>query len=148
MGRRHYIALAAMLVMLAGVAVWQGLREREPVYQGKRLSFWLESLYKAKGNQDEVDRAEQPIRNIGTNALPVLIERLHAQDSRMKQLVMKWARKQKLVHFHFTLDRVRRDEAIGGYAALGPMARGQIPRLSDTLVHNPFPGVGEPLRWC
>ncbi len=43
MRKRVYIALAVLLVTLAGVMAWQGLRERErePVYQGKRLSVWL-----------------------------------------------------------------------------------------------------------
>jgi hypothetical protein len=44
MRRRVYIALAVLLVMLAGVIAWQVLRLREPVYQGKRLSYWLEIL--------------------------------------------------------------------------------------------------------
>ena len=66
--KRVQVALAILLVMLAGVIAWQAMRLREPVYQGKRLSFWLESLCKAVGNQDEVDRAEQAIRHVGTNA--------------------------------------------------------------------------------
>ena len=36
------IALAVLLVATAGVIVWQGLREREPIYQGKPLSVWLQ----------------------------------------------------------------------------------------------------------
>jgi hypothetical protein len=43
---RIYIALAVLLVMLAGVIGWQVLRppEREAAYQGKPLSVWLKSL--------------------------------------------------------------------------------------------------------
>jgi hypothetical protein len=39
--KRVQIALAVVLVILAGVIGWQGLRLREPVYQGRRLSDWL-----------------------------------------------------------------------------------------------------------
>ncbi len=39
MPKRVYIALAVLLVILAGVIAWQGLRERKPVYHfGKELS--------------------------------------------------------------------------------------------------------------
>ena len=42
MRKRVYIALAVLLVTLAGVIAWQVRRLREPVYQGEPLSFWLE----------------------------------------------------------------------------------------------------------
>ena len=41
MRNRVRIALAVLLVALVGGIIWQALREREPVYQGKRLSVWL-----------------------------------------------------------------------------------------------------------
>jgi hypothetical protein len=43
MQERVYIALAVVLVTLAGVIAWQMLHLREPVYEGKRLSSWLEA---------------------------------------------------------------------------------------------------------
>jgi len=45
MRKRVHIALAVVLVMLAGLITWQGLRKpepkREPVYHGKGLRAWL-----------------------------------------------------------------------------------------------------------
>jgi len=41
MRKRVKIALAVLLVAIAGVIAWQALRPRESVYQGKRLSLWL-----------------------------------------------------------------------------------------------------------
>jgi hypothetical protein len=41
MRKRVRIALAVLLVAGLGVPLWQVLREREPVYQGTRLSVWL-----------------------------------------------------------------------------------------------------------
>jgi hypothetical protein len=141
MRKRVHFALAVLLVILAGGSTWQGLREREPVYQGKRLSFWLESVYKAVGNQDGVDRAEQAIRHIGTNALPALIEGLHARYTPLKQTMVEWVQKQKLVHFSFKSAYQRRFEAILGYEALGPLASAQVPSLMDTLTNDPSPDV-------
>jgi HEAT repeat protein len=137
MRKRVQFALAVLLVILAGVGVWQVLRLRGPVYQGKRLSFWLEILYKEILSGSYDDRNFQPIRHIGTNALPVLIERIRAQDTRLKQEMMTWAQKQKLIHFHFKSADQRRNEAVWGYGALGPLARAQVPSLIATLTNDP-----------
>ncbi|MGO8928123.1 MAG: HEAT repeat domain-containing protein [Limisphaerales bacterium] len=135
---------------------WQVLRlpEREPVYQGKRLSVWLETYsqemmtshhYVGPEEQaiwlHQIDSVEQAIRHIGTNALPVLIVRLRAQDTLLKELMMTSADKQKLVHFHFKSADQRRGEAVWGYEALGPLARAQVPSLITTLTNDRSPMV-------
>jgi HEAT repeat protein len=147
MRRWVYIALAIVLVVIAGVGVWQGLREREPVYQGRRLNVWLEILHREKLAHLD-DRAKQAIRHIGTNALPVLIERLRTHDTPLKQLIMKWAQKQAFVHFHFNSADERRPEAIWGYEALGPLASAQVPSLSATLTNDPSPKVRIAAVWA
>jgi hypothetical protein len=141
MWKRVYIALAVLFVAVVSVMVWQGPREPEPVYQGKRLSVWLENLYKATTSAISDHRAEHAIRQIGTNALPMLIARLRARDTPLKQMVMKWAQKQKLVHFHFKSAFQRRQEAILGYDALGPLASVQVFSLSGILTNDPSPDV-------
>lgn len=73
MRKRVYVALALLLVMLAGVSAWQGLRLREPVYEGKPLSLSLETLRKERANGND-HYARPAIRHMRTNALPVLIE--------------------------------------------------------------------------
>jgi len=140
MRKRVQVALAVLLVVFAGVIAWQVLRLREPVYQGKRLSFWLERLTGAvnRRNQNERDGAEQALRHIGTNALPVLIERLTAQDGRLKQLMTTLGEKHKLLPFHLKSAEQRRIEAVCGYEALGPLASDQVSRLIDMLDHDPF----------
>jgi hypothetical protein len=148
MRKRVHIALAVLLVMLAGVSAWLGLREREPVYQEKRLSFWLENLHRERMARRQDERDVEAIRQIGTNALPVLIKRLHAQDTRLKQLIMTWAKKQRLVHFHFKSADERRYEAVCGYEALGPLAVVQVQSLSDTLTSTPSPGVRQAAAWA
>jgi hypothetical protein len=72
MRKRVQIALAMLLVLLAGVIAWQVLRlpERkpEPVYQGKRLSVWLDILFR-EGASVSSNSLVQAIRHMGTNAL-------------------------------------------------------------------------------
>lgn len=152
MPMRVKIVLAVVLVALAGVIAWQVLRKREPVYQGKPLSFWLKIPMQEEGlgpqRLPELEvhyykelNAPAAIRQIGTNALPLLIERLQAQDTRLKQLMMRWAREQKFVHFPFKSADQHRNEAIRGYEALGPLASAQVPTLADMVSHDPSPSV-------
>ncbi|MGO8929755.1 MAG: HEAT repeat domain-containing protein [Limisphaerales bacterium] len=158
MRKRVQIALAVLLVALAGVIAWQvfhASRERRLLaYQGKRLSVWLDA-YREKTEaphpyvgpdeqaawNHEIEILEDAIRHIGTNALPVLIERLHAHDTALKKFIMAIADKQKLVHFHFKSAQQRRHEAVLGYSALGPLASAHVPSLSDTLTTDPSPEI-------
>ena len=149
MRKRVYIALAIVLVMLAGVIAWQvrqASREREPVYQGKPLSVWLEVLYEARAGPNQAGRstAEQAVRHIGTNALPVLTERFRAHDTRLKQLMVTWMNRQNFLPFHLKSANRRRYEAVMGCEALGALA---IPNLVDTLTNNSSPSVREAAAW-
>lgn len=141
MRKWHQIALAVLLLAVLAVLGWQIFRLREPVYQGKALSVWLETLTKEglRGNFNE--SSADPIRQIGTNALPVLIEILRAHDTRFKQVLMAWAQKQTLVHFHFRSADQRRPDAVRGYEALGSLASAQVPVLMDCLTNDPSPKV-------
>jgi hypothetical protein len=140
-----YIALAVLLVILAGVIAWQGLRLREPVYQGKRLSVWLAQQgtnhFMATRDSEMDKQGQTAIRQIGTNALPMLIKRLRARDTRLKQVMMTWAQRQKLVHFKFKTANRRHLEAEAGYEALGPLASAQVPSLIDVFSNDPSPEV-------
>ena len=81
MQKRVQLAVAVLLIMLAGMLVWQLQRVSEPVYQGKRLSQWLWSYSADVATlQPEIDRA---IRGMGTNAVPILLEKVQVQDSPM-----------------------------------------------------------------
>src|SRR5271169_2879978 len=59
--KRVQVALAVVLVTLAGVIGWQGLRLREPVYEGRRLSDWLNAyrMYGLPGIETWQVRVEQ-----------------------------------------------------------------------------------------
>jgi hypothetical protein len=91
MRKRVYITLAVLLVILAGVSMWQELRqrEREPEYQGKGLRTWL-SEARWESNWEARGRAEAAIRHIGTNAIPKLLEMLRQKDSPLTSKLIPW----------------------------------------------------------
>jgi hypothetical protein len=77
MAKRLQIALAVLLVAVAGVIVWQVLhsREREPLYQCSTMSSWLNSPGFMSSEQ-----AMQVWRGFGSNAVPFLRIALEARD--------------------------------------------------------------------
>ncbi len=75
--KRVQLALALLLLVLAGVISLQVLRAREPVCQGQPLSVWLKQYgtnHWTVGRDGKLDReAEAAIRQIGTNASPLYL---------------------------------------------------------------------------
>src|SRR6266700_7337487 len=108
MRKRVQIALAVLFVAVGGVIAWQVLRLREPVYQGKRLSFWLQR-YSPDGDSPEVDEA---MRIMGTKAIPTLLGNLQARDSALKQILAA-------LGLHYTPAETRHMRAERGFKALG-----------------------------
>jgi len=135
MRKRVHIALVVLLVMLAGVSAWQGLRERErePLYQGKRLSVWLRD---SRGS-GELTNA---VRQIGTNGIPTLLKMLRKKDSpSVLRLTNFWDR--HIVRFRYLpafiqypdwyLNQAHRvnASALIGFEVLGADAQQAVPAL-------------------
>jgi hypothetical protein len=97
-----------LIVAILGVIAWLALREPpEPTYQGKPLSAWLEG-YVSSGRIRYVERdsdTDEAIRQIGANAIPVVLRMLRESDSQVKSALrselMKLASKQDVVRIKF-----------------------------------------------
>jgi hypothetical protein len=145
MRKRVYIALVIVLVALVSVMVWQGLREREPVYQGKSLRVWLRE-YPLGENTGTSKMAEDAVRHIGTNAIPTLLEMLVAKDSKLKdlwdrhipklQFLPSWVR---YPHWHNYDARTVNIEAHLGFKILGADAKQAVPALMKLYERNISP---------
>ena len=81
MRTRVRIALAVWLGAIVGMLLWQGLREREPTYQGKGLRVWLREARQERGQAIQQGKAAVAVRHIGTNAIPTLLAMLGRRDS-------------------------------------------------------------------
>jgi hypothetical protein len=155
--RRVIIVLAVcVLVGIGVVAFWPG--EREPEYNGKKLSEWLDSvcvnlsLEQASallaGNFAEIKsktslEAIQAIRCIGTNAVPWFV-RWNSREPRPP-----W--KKRLLGIYWKLPRIlqnssverrlldtgdwRGGQAMIGFVVLGPDAAPAIPELLRIAKH-------------
>ena len=80
MNKRRKLGLGIVVgLVTATAAAFVALRPREPVYEGKTLSDWLKILGHATGTTQI--RAGTAILEMGTNALPALLEMLRSKDT-------------------------------------------------------------------
>ena len=72
---RRVIVVLLACVVVAGVVAFVRPGEREPVYQGKKLGFWLLACNpRTPGLLIYDSQVARAVREAGTNALPFLLE--------------------------------------------------------------------------
>jgi len=143
MHKRVQFALAVLLVALAGVSAWEGLREREPVYQGKPLRVWLNAYrmhglagvetWQVRAEQQEADEA---VRHAGTNALPTLLRMLRAEDSALKVKFMDLAERQHFIKIKYTPAEELNYRACWAFGVLRAKAQSAVPALIEIANKN------------
>ena len=132
---KRLISVCAFAVLVAiGVATY-ALWPREPVYQGKKLSEWLEEADIGVWPRPTVVPADEAIRQIGTNALPMIAQLLRARDSALKRKLLRVSYKVSFIGFHITAQNERHSRAITGCWALGPAAKPLVPELATALSY-------------
>jgi hypothetical protein len=142
MRNRVQIALAVSLIAVGGVIAWQVLREREPVYQGKPLSVWLES-YDSPKNQQAWQQTDEAIRQIGPKAIPMLLQMLRVSDSApWKQKLLALAYKQHFIKIHHINAWGQNWRAATALGAMGSDAADAVPELIQ-LYENPISGPSQ-----
>jgi HEAT repeat protein len=142
--RRRVLHVISVIALLLSGLVWCVLRSREPVYQGKPLIVWLDAYRKSRYLQEEngIDtEAEQyaqqaAIRQIGTKAIPHLLQLLQTKDSGIKSNAIVMLKRQSFVHTLPRTDIEFHNLALAGFQALGPVAKPAVPALIG-MLDNP-----------
>jgi hypothetical protein len=134
--------LALLIVGAAIIPIFLIFRQgREPTYEGRPLSYWIDAI--DAGDRNESDKAEQAIKQIGTNGVSFALEwiaykppawktylwRVHfkTQNSTARWIPV-WATGEKEIQ--------RRRNAMMVFYWLGPSAEHSIPRLTE-IARNP-----------
>jgi HEAT repeats len=145
MGKRKGTAIwipAAALAAVVGLfyCVWP----REPVYQGKRLTEWLEQIDDNRGSDSPKHelrlQAQAVVRRLETNEVPFYLKLMKTRESfvvvKFLTLAPKLAPKSWLNRFHVPKLNDYRSEIFGqqrlgalGVAALGEDAKPFVPAL-------------------
>ena len=137
-GPRITLVVLLLAVVGVGVVVWAVLKPNEPVYEGRLLTSWLRQ-YAENHQFTEPDlmlqprgelgkQAEAAIRQIGTNAIPTLLQMVQASDPPPWKLrLIEFLRKQSIIK----INRASPSLAALGFTALGADAAGAVPALIE-----------------
>jgi HEAT repeat protein len=125
------ILIAVLACPLAVISAQSG----EPTCNGKSLSEWLLDLH---GEASSGKVAEEAVRQIGTNALPTLLDMAGATDRNAKGVLAKLQNKQLQEVYKSKEANVEdlRNLAVDGFAILGTNATPAIPQLTK-LIRGP-----------
>jgi len=134
MKRNRLIVLGAIAAAVVGLAAY-ALRQREPVYQGRSLSSWLVEASAGSWPRQSGVPGDEAIRQIGTNAFPMITRLMRSQDSALKSKLIHLFYRQSFVRIHITSQRERHMQAIAACYALGPVAKPLVPELAKALRH-------------
>lgn len=149
-------AFAASIIGLLVGSVWLLARQgpRVPVYRGKSLPVWLRTYgwsSSSRLHSREWNEADDAVRHLGTNCIPVLLRMIREKDSKLKLRLLSLAQKQRLIRFHFTTAAERNVEASRAFIALGDTARGAVPALArlydEDLSANSLGAIADALAW-
>jgi len=129
MNRRGILILVALMCGL--VILKLATSRREPIADGKPISYWLENL--GDFDSDEPNAAAMALQKIGTNALPWMLREIRREKSKTKQWLEDQLEKQSLIKFKFENQDEHRGHAEIAFEILGPTAAPAIPDLMQLL---------------
>ncbi len=140
-GRRVLLVLLGCAVVAVIIAVaWP--REREPVYQGKKLSEWMALYSTSRPASPAQLEAAAAVRQIGTNALPHLLRWIVRENPAWREKAVDWGERilrpvSKSLSFKLSM-RPRYASspnhaavtAMLGFKILGQEAKSAVPELA------------------
>src|ERR1035441_5937037 len=108
MNAKATLLFGVFFVGALGTLFWWAMRQTgEPAYRGRPLTSWVHQGYGPSATREQLQRANEAVRAIGTNALPFWVKMLGCtNDSSFRAgLNADFGRKLK---FHFTTAEDRR----------------------------------------
>src|SRR5260221_656677 len=117
MARRVPIILGVFLAGALVLSLWMASRPREPIYEGRPLTSWLErhvptSAANPPYNSPVFRKADDALREIGTNAIPTLLQMIRAKDPPPALLkLLEIAQQQRWIRFGYRYASSRNEEA-------------------------------------
>jgi hypothetical protein len=136
------MALAALLGLVVVLGVLYGTGPREPAYQGKRLSQWLEV---SDRDQEAREQATTAVRAIGREALPTLLNMIGRKDSWLKRRLLAWDQQRDSSRLGLAGAARDRRLAAAGFQMLGPAAKPAFPELARLFQD---PELAQTVGWA
>ena len=122
--RQRFLILIGCLAIAGLVGLF--FLPREPRFQGRRLSSWLEDYGQGQQKNQQVNEA---VRQIGTESLPWLLRMLKSKDSTLKLKVVNAVTKLGFKRIRFIPAEEWRKRAAWAVMSLGEKAKPALPDL-------------------
>src|SRR6267154_2039638 len=129
--RKRKIIVVLLVLAAVLLAIVYFLPSREPVYAGEPLSFWLKGYDPVEGSEPGRQKADEIMREAGTNAIPTLLRMLRERDSPWKLKLIALAQKQHVITIRHVEDYRRYDRVAEAFAALGSEGKVAMPELME-----------------
>ncbi len=135
MSKRLGIVFGVLLALVLGLLVWRASGPREPVFEGRTLTSWLDhhvasSDARPPYNSPGWKKADEALRAIGTDGIPTLLQMIRAKDPpRMVLEMLATARRHGLTHRDYRYAEPRQREAEYAFRVLGTNAASAVPEL-------------------
>ena len=145
MTRRLGIVAVLLVAGVLGLSLWLVARQREPVYQGRTLSSWLDHHVPSNAarppyNSPGWHQAEEALRAIGTNGIPTLVEMIRAKElSPMMQKFLRMAARYRWTRINHRSAMERNEEAEYAFSVLKTNAASAVPQLMKIYKANASP---------
>jgi hypothetical protein len=111
------------------------LGRRDPIYQEKRLSSWMVEANRGSWPRQSLVPADEAIRQIGTNAFPMVATLLRSHDSALKSKLLALYYKQSFIRIHIRTQYDHHSCALAACWALGSEAKPLVPAVAKALNH-------------
>jgi len=135
MSRRRAIVVGLLLVAFFAGAVLVAIRQpAEPVWQGRKLSDWMERHTPSSEANPPYGSpgwhlADKAIKEIGTNGIPTLLRMAAATENDLRARLRQLARKQRFVSVKYRHASELNREAEYAFELLGTNAAAAVPGL-------------------
>jgi hypothetical protein len=144
--KKHLRIIAGLLLVgLLGFMIWRASVPREPVYEGRTLSSWLDhhvasSAARPPYNSTGWQQANKALRAIGTNAVPTLLKMISAKDpSPPFRKAKLFAARYPWTGINFRYASELNEEAEYAFEVLGTNAVSAVPGLIQIYEQNISP---------
>src|SRR5947209_5268249 len=139
---RRKILTGLLVAGVVGLLLWRVPSTREPFFEGRPLTSWLDHHVASSAASPPYDspgwrKADDAIRRIGTNAIPMLLEMIRARD-RPPILIklMETARHLGFRRGEYRYAMPRHEEAEYAFRMLGTNGASAVPELIRIYEQN------------
>jgi HEAT repeats/PBS lyase HEAT-like repeat len=134
MTKKPATLLAILLLGIVAILFWLTRSPDEPTYQHRSLHSWLKDLKNWDGDTNAA--AYVAFREMGTNAIPSLLNVIESGGPRIDRIIMKINQKQSLVRLPFGRPWDYTMAATRALYAMGTNAKPALPALTNLLLQT------------